>query len=89
MEKEAKFKNFSLLLAAGFLVLACFFRFVLIGYQTIALLLAGCALFVMLFDYAPKRWMKKVLAGLCHCGRVWSGVIGSTGCDGIPRRYAC
>ncbi len=42
MEKEAKFKNFSLLLAAGFLVLACFFRFVLIGYQTIALLLAGC-----------------------------------------------
>ncbi len=75
MEKEAKFKNFSLLLAAGFLVLACFFRFVLIGYQTIALLLAGCALFVMLFDYAPKRWMKKVLAGCVIVGVFGLGLL--------------
>lgn len=68
MEKEGKFRNFSLPLAAGFLVLACFFRFVLIGYQTIALLLAGCALFVVLFEYAPKQWMKKGLAGCVLVG---------------------
>lgn len=73
-KKETVRKNF-LPLAAVFLVLACFFRFVLIGYQTIALLLAGCALFVVLFGYASKPWMKKGLAGCVIVGVMMLGFL--------------
>ncbi len=55
-------------LAVLFLMLGCFFRFILIGYQTIALLLWGAAVLILLLRYLPYNWMKRLLAGLTLLG---------------------
>ncbi len=51
-----------------FLVLGCFFKFVLIGYQTIALIFWGLAVLTLLLHYLPKRWMRCIVAGLTIAG---------------------
>lgn len=56
-------KNGTILFTVIFLLLAGFFRFALIGYQTIVLLFLGLAVFTLLWGYAPKVWMRKVLVG--------------------------
>ncbi len=68
-EREAR----AITLALIFFVLGCFFKFVLIGYQTIALLFWGLSALTLLLHYLPKRWMRCLvvaftLAGaLCLC----------------------
>lgn len=74
-QQNTQHKNGPILLAAIFLLLAGFFRFVLIGYQTIVLLFLGLAVFVLLWGYAPKAWMRKVLAGCLVLGVICIGAI--------------
>lgn len=55
-------------LAAIFLILGCFFRFVLIGYQTVALIFFGLALLTLLLHYIPILWMRRLLIGFTIAG---------------------
>lgn len=68
-----KKKNFFLTMV--FLVLACFFQFVLIGYQTIALLFAGLAVFTILLTCIPVGWIRHILVGLVLAGVICLGLI--------------
>lgn len=63
-EKDAKI----ITLATVFFAAGCLFRFLLIGYQTIALLCWGIAVLVLLLGYLPYRWMKRLVAGLTLFG---------------------
>ena len=58
-EKDAK----CITAALAFLMLGCFFKFILIGYQTIALILWGIGVLILLFGYLPYKWMKRLVAG--------------------------
>lgn len=63
-EKDARIVT----LAIAFLMLGCFFRFILIGYQTIALLCWGATILILLFRYLSCNWMKRFLAGVTLVG---------------------
>ncbi|MBQ2034998.1 MAG: YdcF family protein [Peptococcaceae bacterium] len=58
-EKDAK----CITAALAFLLLGCFFKFILIGYQTIALILWGIGVLILLSGYLPYKWMKRLVAG--------------------------
>ena len=58
-EKDAKCITAALVL----LMLGCFFKFILIGYQSIALILWGFAALILLSGYLPYKWMKRLVAG--------------------------
>ena len=74
-ENHTPNKNGTILLTVIFLLLACFFRFALIGYQTIVLLFGGMAVFTLLWGYAPRAWMRKVLAGCLALGVLCIGAV--------------
>ena len=63
-EKDAK----RITLAVLFFALGCFFRFVLIGYQTIALICWGIGGLILLLSYLPWRWMRRLIAGVTLVG---------------------
>ena len=73
--QNAKQKKRNYFLTMVFLVLACFFQFVLIGYQTIALLLAGLAVFTILLTCIPVDWIRHILIGLALAGVICMGLI--------------
>lgn len=62
-------------LAAIFFILGCFFRFVLIGYQTVALIFFGLALLTLLLHYIPILWMRRLLIGFTIAGVVCLSLI--------------
>lgn len=68
-------KRKTLLLAAIFFLLACFFQFALIGYQTIVLLLLGLTALTLLLGFVPVRWMRRLLVGLTLAGVFVLGVL--------------
>ncbi len=63
-ERDAKIVT----LAVIFFVLGCFFKFVLIGYQTIALIFWGLTVLTLLLTYLPKLWMRRLVAMLTVLG---------------------
>lgn len=63
------------IVAGALLVSACFFQFVLVGYQTIALLLLGFAGEVFLLGLVRRRWFQRFLIGLTITGLLAIGAI--------------
>ena len=63
-EKDAR----AVKLAVVFFVLGVFFKFVLIGYQTIALVCFGLAVLTLLLRFLPFGWMRRMLVALTICG---------------------
>lgn len=63
------------LLAAGFALLACFFQFALIGYQTMVLVCLGLAVLTLLLGYIRARWVRRLLLGLTVAGVLALGAI--------------
>ena len=73
--RSATQKKRNFFLTMVFLMLACFFQFVLIGYQTIALLFAGLAVFTILLTCIPVGWIRHILVGLVLAGVICLGLI--------------
>ena len=75
MTSQTRTKKKILLLAAVFVLLACFFQFALIGYQTIVLVCLGLAVLTLLLGYVPVRWVRRLLLGLTVAGVLDLGAI--------------
>ena len=75
MTSQTRTKKKILRLAAVFALLACFFQFALVGYQTIVLVCLGLAVLTLLLGYAPARWMRRLLLGLTVAGVLVLGAV--------------
>ena len=75
MTSQTRTKKKILRLAAVFALLACFFQFALVGYQTIVLVCLGLAVLTLLLGYAPMRWMRRLLLGLTVAGVLVLGAV--------------
>ena len=51
-----------------FFLAGCVFQFLLIGYQTMALLMWGITVLIMLLGFLPFKWMKRLVAGIALSG---------------------
>lgn len=63
-EKDARI----ITLAIICFIIGCVFRFLLIGYQTMALIFWGLGVLTLLLGYLPYRWMKRLTAGIAIAG---------------------
>lgn len=61
-------KKHIFLLAVLFLLLACFFQFALIGYQTIVLVCLGLAGLTLLLGLLTAGWLRRLVIGLTVAG---------------------
>ncbi|MBR4944087.1 MAG: YdcF family protein [Peptococcaceae bacterium] len=57
-----------ILLALLLFLAGCVFQFLLIGYQTMALLMWGIMIIILLLVFLPFKWMKRLVAGIALSG---------------------